>query len=210
MTCEFSAGKQKTAEGFLASLRSARDEGHCTSRAASHLAGIYWPQRFRRAASGYLSYSPPVVRPASRRALPARHRRAPSTLTIGTMPTLAQGNYSLTVNAASGGITQTQNVQLTVGGMTGSISPSSATIAAGSFGNFAVSATSGGGFAGQLALSCSGVPWHTPYPAIEPAFRIIEPHSNDEVIHRSPAFSTVIRQGSFTRTIKYIYVRTPK
>ena len=81
-----------------------------------------------------------------------------STLTITAPPTIALANYPVTVNATSGGTTHTQNVQLTVGGITGSISPSSATIAAGTSGNFAVSMNSTGGFAGQLALACSGVP----------------------------------------------------
>lgn len=80
------------------------------------------------------------------------------TLTIATPATLAQGNDSVTVSASSPGIQHTQSVQLAVGGITGSLTPSSATIAAGSSGNFAVSMNATGGFAGQLALSCSGVP----------------------------------------------------
>ena len=81
-----------------------------------------------------------------------------ATLTITTPPTLAQGNYSVTVSAASGNITQTQIVQVAVGGITSSILPTSATVAAGSSANFAVALNSTGGFAGQLTLGCSGVP----------------------------------------------------
>ena len=80
------------------------------------------------------------------------------TLTITTPATLPQGNDSVTVSASSGGIQHTQSVQLAVGGLTGSLTPTAATIAAGSSGNFAVSMNSAGGFTGQLALSCSGVP----------------------------------------------------
>jgi hypothetical protein len=80
------------------------------------------------------------------------------TLTVTTPATLAQGNDSITVVASSSGIQHTQNVQLTVGGLAGSVAPSSATIAVGSSGNFAVSVNSTGGFTGQVTLGCSGVP----------------------------------------------------
>ena len=80
------------------------------------------------------------------------------TLTITTPPTLAQANYSVTVSAASGNITQTQTVQVAVGGIISSMSPTSATVAAGSSATFAVALNSTGGFAGQLTLSCSGAP----------------------------------------------------
>ncbi len=80
------------------------------------------------------------------------------TLAITTAPTLAQGNYSVTVSAASGNITQTQTVQVAVGGITSSISPTSQVIAAGASGNFTVALNSTGAFAGQLTLGCSGAP----------------------------------------------------
>ena len=80
------------------------------------------------------------------------------TLTITTPPTLAQGNYSVTVSATSGNVTQTQTVQVAVGGITSSILPTSATVAAGSSANFAVALNSTGGFAGQLTLGCSAPP----------------------------------------------------
>ncbi len=83
---------------------------------------------------------------------------SPATLSIAAPPTLAPGNYSITVTAASGSITQTQVVQLAVGGIVSSISPQSAIIAAGSSATFALSLSSTGGFAGPLTLGCSVPP----------------------------------------------------
>ena len=83
---------------------------------------------------------------------------AQAALTLTTAPTLAAGNYSAIVNASGGGVTQTQSVPFTVGGVTGSISPSSATIAAGSSANVAVGLQATAGFAGQVTLACSGAP----------------------------------------------------
>jgi hypothetical protein len=80
------------------------------------------------------------------------------TLTVTTPPTLAQGNDKFTVSAASGSITHTQDLQVAIGGITGSISPTSATIAAGSSSNFQVAMNSTGGFTGQVTLVCSGAP----------------------------------------------------
>ena len=81
-----------------------------------------------------------------------------ATLTITTPHTLAQGGYSSVVSAAGGDITRTITLQVAVGGISSSMSPPSATIAAGSSANFAVALNSASGFAGQLTLGCSGVP----------------------------------------------------
>ncbi len=80
------------------------------------------------------------------------------TLAITAPPTLAQGNYSVTISAASGDITQTQIVQVAVGGIAGSVAPTSATVAVGSSAAFAVSLNSTGGFSGQVNLACNGAP----------------------------------------------------
>jgi hypothetical protein len=78
--------------------------------------------------------------------------------TLTVPPTLAAGNYAFTVSAASGDTKHTQGAQVTVGGLTGSIAPAAATIAAGSSSNFAVMVNSNGNFAGQVNLGCSGQP----------------------------------------------------
>ena len=82
---------------------------------------------------------------------------AQTTLTVTTPPTLAAGNFNVTITAASGSISHTQDVQVTVGGLSGSVSPSSAAISVSSSGNFAVSVASTGGFTGQVNLACGGL-----------------------------------------------------
>jgi hypothetical protein len=83
-----------------------------------------------------------------------------STLTVTTPSTLAAGNFPVPITATSGTVSHTQDVQVAVafGGITGSVSPTSATIAVGSSANFAVSVVSTGGFSGQVSLVCSGAP----------------------------------------------------
>ena len=81
-----------------------------------------------------------------------------ATLTVTTPPTLAQGNYSFTIAAASGGVQHTQDVQVVVGGISGSVTPGSMTIAVGGSANFAVSLHSSGGFSGPVNLACGGAP----------------------------------------------------
>jgi hypothetical protein len=74
--------------------------------------------------------------------------RATPTLTLP--PTFAAGNFTFTISAAAGNTTHTQDMQVTVGGMTGSITPMAATIAVGGASNFTVTASSTGGFSGQV------------------------------------------------------------
>jgi hypothetical protein len=83
-----------------------------------------------------------------------------STLTVTTPSTLAAGNFSVPITATSGTVSHTQDVQVAVavGGITGAVSPTSATIAVGGSANFAVNVTSSGGFGGQVSLVCSGAP----------------------------------------------------
>lgn len=83
---------------------------------------------------------------------------AQSTLTVTIPPTLPAGNLSVPITAATGSIMETQNVQVAVGGLRGSVSPASGTITVGGFANFAVSLMSSGGFGGQVSLLCSGLP----------------------------------------------------
>jgi hypothetical protein len=59
-------------------------------------------------------------------------------------------------------------MQMIVGGLTGSLAPASATIAAGGSSNFALTVNSTGGFSGQVTLACNGAPSGvtcTPSPA---------------------------------------------
>ena len=83
-------------------------------------------------------------------------------VTVTTPPTLPQGNYTFEVTAASGAasgnITQIEDMQMIVGGLTGSLAPASATIAAGGSSNFALTVNSTGGFSGQVTLACNGAP----------------------------------------------------
>jgi hypothetical protein len=83
---------------------------------------------------------------------------AQTNVTVTTPPTIAQSDFTFTISAASGSISHTQDVQLGVGGITGSITPSSAVIAAGSSGNFDVTLASTNGFAGPVTLVCAGAP----------------------------------------------------
>jgi hypothetical protein len=79
-------------------------------------------------------------------------------LTLTVPPTLAQGNFTFTITAAGGGTTHTQDVQVAVGGLSGSVAPAAMTIAAGSASNFTVTVNSTGGFTGQVNMACSGAP----------------------------------------------------
>src|SRR5205823_281572 len=77
---------------------------------------------------------------------------ARANLTVTIPPTLAQGNFAFAITAAGGGRTHTQDVQVAVGGLSGSVAPAAMTIAAGSASNFTVTVNSTGGFTGQVNL----------------------------------------------------------
>ena len=79
-------------------------------------------------------------------------------VTLTIPPTMAQGNFTFTLTAASGNTTHTQDMQVAVGGLSGSVAPAAMTIAAGSASNFTVMVNSTGGFSGQVSLACSGAP----------------------------------------------------
>jgi hypothetical protein len=79
-------------------------------------------------------------------------------VTLTIPPTMAQGNFTFTISAASGNTTHTQDMQAAVGGLSGSVAPAALTIAAGSASNFTVTVNSTGGFSGQVSLACSGAP----------------------------------------------------
>jgi hypothetical protein len=83
---------------------------------------------------------------------------ARATPTMSLAPTFSSGNFTFTISGAAGNTTHTQNMQVTVGGMTGSITPMATTIAVGGTSNFTVTANSTGGFSGQVNLACSGAP----------------------------------------------------
>jgi subtilisin family serine protease len=71
-----------------------------------------------------------------------------------TLPALAQGNYSFTVTGVSGPSSHTIGAQFTVGGLTGSVSPTSATIAVNGSQNFNVSVSSVNGYTGTVDFNC--------------------------------------------------------
>ena len=75
------------------------------------------------------------------------------TLTIPT--TLSTPGFPFTVNAATPTISQFQDMQITVGEMTASVTPTAAIIPLGGRASFAVTVASTGGFAGQFSLFCS-------------------------------------------------------
>jgi hypothetical protein len=72
---------------------------------------------------------------------------------------VANGTYTFTLTGTSGSQVRTASAQLTVtsGTFTGSVSPGSATIPAGSSKNFTVQVNSSSGFQGQVNLSCYAV-----------------------------------------------------
>jgi hypothetical protein len=83
---------------------------------------------------------------------------AHANLTLTIPPTMTQGTFAFTISAASGNATHTQDVQVTVGGLSGLVAPAAMTIAAGSASNFTVTVNSAGGFSGPVSLACSGAP----------------------------------------------------
>lgn len=83
---------------------------------------------------------------------------AHANLTLTIPPTMTQGTFAFTISAASGNATHTQDVQVTVGGLSGSVAPAAMTIAAGNASTFTVTVNSTGGFSGSVSLACSGAP----------------------------------------------------
>jgi subtilase family serine protease len=81
-----------------------------------------------------------------------------STMTLAVASTTKTGKYTITVAGAGGGITQTTKVTLTVttpANFTLSASPNAITVARGSSGTSAITATTGGGFDSAITLSAS-------------------------------------------------------
>ena len=101
-------------------------------------------------AGAVCSFNPSAITPSA--------SGSQTTLTVTTAPNLAQANYTLTIGAASGSTTHTQDIHVAVGGLSGSVTPSSATIAVGSSADFTVNVSSSGGFAGPVTLACGGLP----------------------------------------------------
>ena len=83
-----------------------------------------------------------------------------SQLTIATAATAPGGTYQLTVTGASGAITRTATVGLTVRArdFTLSVSPSSISVIRGQTASYSVAVGSVAGFTGNVTLSVSGVP----------------------------------------------------
>jgi hypothetical protein len=82
----------------------------------------------------------------------------PSSLTVTLPATIPTGTYAVGVTGTGGGLTHTQSTQLTVGGLTTSITPASATINAGGTGTFTVSLSGTNSFSGNVTFACSGAP----------------------------------------------------
>src|SRR5260370_12711908 len=70
-------------------------------------------------------------------------------------PTLSTGGFPFTLNVASPTISQFHDMQISVGLLTGSVTPTAMPIPVGTRAGFAVTVASTGGFGGQLGLACS-------------------------------------------------------
>jgi hypothetical protein len=75
-------------------------------------------------------------------------------LTVTISSTLSIPGFPFTVNVATPMISQSQDMQITVGQMTPSVTPTAAIIPLGGRASFAVTVASTGGFAGQFNLFC--------------------------------------------------------
>lgn len=89
---------------------------------------------------------------------------ASSTLTVATTATTATGSYPFTVTGTAGAVTRTASATLTVtpppppADYSLSVSPTSRTVRQGRTGNFTVTITRTGDFAGSVALTTVGMP----------------------------------------------------
>jgi hypothetical protein len=79
-------------------------------------------------------------------------------LTVTIPATLSTPGFPFSVNASTPIISQFQDMQITVGEMTASVTPTAAIIPLGASTSFAVTVSSTGGFAGQFSLACSAPP----------------------------------------------------
>jgi len=70
-------------------------------------------------------------------------------------PTLSTGGFPFTLNVASPTVSQFQDMQISVGVLTGSVTPTAMTIPVGTSASFVVTVASTGGFGGQVGLACS-------------------------------------------------------
>jgi hypothetical protein len=90
---------------------------------------------------------------------PASVTPSKSGSTVGVVvtipPTLSTGGFPFTLNVASPTISQFQDMQISVGLLTGSVTPTATTISVGASASFQVTVASTGGFGGQLGLTCS-------------------------------------------------------
>lgn len=97
--------------------------------------------------SAVCSFSPPSITPSG----------AGSTVGVAVTipPTLSTGGFPFTLNVASPTISQFQAMQISVGLLVGSVTPSAMTIPAGGSATFAVTVASTS-FGGQFSLACNG------------------------------------------------------
>lgn len=84
-----------------------------------------------------------------------------STLTISTTGAVAPGTYGLTITGASGALTRTANVALTINSTADfslSATPPSQTVTPGESAAYGITIARSGGFSGTVAFSASGLP----------------------------------------------------
>ncbi|OFV96604.1 MAG: hypothetical protein A3H28_16190 [Acidobacteria bacterium RIFCSPLOWO2_02_FULL_61_28] len=81
-----------------------------------------------------------------------------ATLDISAAPSTPGGSVPVTVNAASGSVTRSATVNLTVADFTLTVSPASQSVSAGGTATYAISVAGRGNFSGPVNLSCTGLP----------------------------------------------------
>jgi hypothetical protein len=131
-----------------------------------------------------------------------------SQLTVTPAASLAAGSYPLTVTGTSGAIVHTARITLVVTlpadfGL--SVSPASASVAAGSNATYAVTVTAKGAFAGSVSLSVSGVPSlatasFAPNPLTAPGTSGLTVRTNRLTPHGTFTLTVTGRSGTLSHT----------
>lgn len=90
-------------------------------------------------------------------------------LTVATSATIAPGAYPLTVTGTSGGVSRTADITLVVGDFSVAASPAARTATAGTAATFTTTVGALNGFAGDVALSLTGLPPAVGTSSLSPA-----------------------------------------
>jgi subtilisin family serine protease len=77
--------------------------------------------------------------------------------TLGIPTTMQQGTYTFSITGSSGSVSHSVSGQFTVGGLTGSVSPTTATIDVGVAQPFTATISAQGGFGGPINFVCPGI-----------------------------------------------------